>query len=851
MVRGGGGRRRFNPNTPHGAVFYTLGDSALDARPYALSGVAAPKQSYSRQRMGAMIGGPLRIPHVYEGGHTFLFFGFFLNHDANPFDAFSTVPTLAERQGDFSGVTGTAGPLAGQPIQIYNPATHQPFATGVIPAALLNPAALNLLQYIPLPNQPGATRNFHYSSTDTSDNHRIFMRVMHSFGGGGFFPGPMRRRNSINFGLNYEGSNAQDLKPFPTVGGTTQQRGMNVQIGYSNTYGHLVNMAHVSYNRSRISTANQYAFNTDVAGQAGITGISASPFDWGVPGLSFTHYTGLSDVTPVLQRNQTFTVSDTMMERTGRHILRFGGDFRRIQQNPERDSNPNGSFVFSGLSTAAQQNGAPVSGTGYDFADFLLGQASQTTLSYTGGPFYFRGDSWDLFLQDNWQLRSNLTLNLGIRYEYVTPFSEKYGRMVTLDVAQGFTAVAPVEAGQKGPYTGIFPFALVKADKNNFAPRLGIAWAPNRQTVVRAGYGINYNTGAYGSIASQLALQPPFSNSLSLIGSTAQPLTLQDGFPQAAVQQVSNTFGIDPNFRLGYVQIWNLNVQRELARNLELNLDYTGTKGTALEMMRAPNRGPSGLLLAGVAPFLWESSEADSIAHAGSIRIRKGLAGGFSVGGTYTWAKSIDNASSIGGGATVVAQNDMNLAAERGLSSFDIRQRLSADSIYQLPFGQDKAWLNGGGLAGTLFGDWQLSSNIHWNTGTPYTAQVLGSYNEIASGVNGTLRADPTGAPVTLATPTPAEFFNTAAFTVPPPGQFGLAGRNTIPGPGQFNIDMALNKVFHFGERRSLEVRAQANNLLNMAEYQSINTVVNSPSFGQVQSVASMRTIQLVTRFRF
>jgi hypothetical protein len=268
-------------------------------------------------------------------------------------------------------------------------------------------------------------------------------------------------------------------------------------------------------------------------------------------------------------------------------------------------------------------------------------------------------------------------------------------------------------------------------------------------------------------------------------------------------------------------------------------------------MMRAPNRGPDGLLLNGVAPFLWESSEADSIAHAGSIRLRKRMAGGFSIGGTYTWAKSIDNASSIGGGATVVAQNDLNLAAERGLSSFDVRQRLSLDSVYQLPFGQDKLWLNRGGWAASLFGDWQLSDTINWNTGTPFTAQVLGTFSEIASGVNGTLRADATGQPVTLASPTTAQFFNTAAFGLPPAGQFGTAGRNTIPGPGLFNVDLSLNKVFHFGETRSLEVRAQASNLLNSAEYQSIGTVVNAPTFGQVLSVRSMRQIQLVTRFRF
>ena len=846
------GRQRFNPNRLRGSINYSLGDSIFDARPYALSGVPAAKQPYNRQRIGAVIGGPLQIPGLYHSDRTSFFLGFFLNHAANPFDTFSTVPSLAERQGDFSGLTSNSG----KPVQIDDPATHQPFSGNVIPQNLLNPAALGLLQYIPLPNQPGATRNFHYSTTDTSDNHTIFLRLSHAFGNSSGRGGPVRRRNNLNFNLNYQGSNAQNVEPFPTVEGTTRQRGMNVQVGYSTTFGRLFNNAHIRLNRSRIATSNLYAFNTNVAGQLGITGVSAAPFDWGVPSLSFTHYTGLNDIAPVLRRDQTAEFSDQMMLRNGRHIWRFGGDFRRIDNSPESDSNARGSFVFSGLYTAQTAHGAAVPGTGYDFADFLLGLASQTSVRYAPGPYYLQGVSWDLFVQQQWQVRSNVTLNLGVRYEYVSPFSEKYGRMVNLDIvnldaAPGSTAVTPVEPGQRAPSIGIAPPSLVRPDRNNFAPRLGLAWAPNRKTVVRAGYGINYTTGAYGSIASQLTLQPPFSTSLSLIGSAANPLTLENGFPAAAVEPVANTFGIDPNFRLGYVQIWNFNVQRELASNLVLNLDYTGTKGTALEMMRAPNRGPGGLLLKGVAPFLWESSEADSIAHAGSLRLRKRMASGFSIGGTYTWAKSIDNASSIGGGATVVAQNDLNLAAERGLSSFDVRQRLGFDSTWQLPFGQDKPWLNRGGLAASLFGDWQLNEAIHWNTGTPFTAQVLGTYNEIASGVNGTLRADATGQPVTLANSSTAAFFNTSAFVLPPAGQFGTAGRNTIPGPGLFNLDLSLNKVVHFGDTRSLEVRAQANNLLNSAEYSSIGTIVNAPTFGQVLSVRSMRQIQLVTRFRF
>ena len=216
----------------------------------------------------------------------------------------------------------------------------------------------------------------------------------------------------------------------------------------------------------------------------------------------------------------------------GKHTLRWGGDFRRIQINTETDGNARGSFVFTGLNTAQMVNGAPVAGTGYDFADFLLGLPQQTSVQYGYDNYHFRGNSWDMYLQDEWRARSNLSLNIGLRYEYVSPFSETNGRIVNLDIAPGFTAVAPVQPGQTGPYTGtVYPTSLTKPDRNNFAPRLGIAWKATKNAVVRAGYGINYNTTAYQNIVQNMAFQPPFSITQTNVQSVNGQLTLQNGFP--------------------------------------------------------------------------------------------------------------------------------------------------------------------------------------------------------------------------------------------------------------------------------------------------------------------------------
>lgn len=859
--RGGGGpgaimfasrSGKFDANRPHGSIFYSAGDSALDAAPYSLTGTRAGKPSYLQQRFGVNLGGPLKIPKIYNGGDkNFYFISYNGSRANNPYDAFSTVPTLAERQGNFSNTVVPNGALAGTPVVIINPQTGAQFTNNTIPSSQINQAALGLLPFIPQPNLPGDVQNFHFITSVLSNSDDLNFRIMHNFGAGGFRPGRRGPRNSMNAGFHYHSDDTRETNPFPSVGGNNTVQGFDIPIGYVRSFGKLTNIARVDYNRNRISTNNLYAFQQNVAGELGISGVSQNPFDWGLPQLSFTNFSGLSDISPLLRRDETLSLSDSMIWNHGAHTLRWGGDFRRIQLNTETDSNARGSFTFTGERTAATVNGVAQPGTGFDFADFLLGLPQLTAVQFGANNYHFRGNSWDLFAQDEWRVRGNLTLNLGLRYEYVSPFSEINNLIVNLDVAPGFTAVAPVLAGRPGPFSGQFPRSLVTPDRNGFAPRVGIAWKPFNNTVVRAGYGINYNTGAYANIVQQLAFQPPFSVIQTNIASPSLPLTLQAGFPTPASAAVTNNYGVDRNYRMGYVQIWNLDIQRTLLADLVLNLDYTGTKGSHLDIVEAPNRTATGLRLPGVQPFLFETSEGDSVAHAASLRLRKRLQHGVSIGGAYTFSKSIDNASSIGGGATVVAQNAFDLAAERGLSSFDQTHRFTADYLWTLPWGHDKRWLSGPGPLPAILGDWQWSGDWTIASGLPFTARVLGSFADVNRGTNGTLRADVTGIPVALPDPSVNEWFNTAAFTEPPPGQFGDAGRNTIRGPGSIVFNMAFTKVVPVSDTQTVELRAQASNIFNTPQFSAIDAIVNSPSFGRVTSVASMRKFQMTARYRF
>jgi len=864
---GGGGRMRMGSLTrPHGQIYYTASNAALDAAPYALSG-PAQKPAYGSNKIGASVGGVLKIPHLYDdGGKTFVFLNYSGIRSSNPYDVFSHVPTALERGGDFSQTL-----VNGNPVELFDP-TGAALGTKVGSITPISSQALYLLgnnpqnlSYIPLPNVSNdPLKNYHFSSAAGSDQDIFSLRLTHNFGAaiaqrvaqamqGGGRGGGGRSRNNLSFGLNYQRNESDNLEPFPTVGGHTHTNGFNANVGWAISKGKLSNQLRFTWNRSRSHANNYYAGVTNVAGNAGIGGVSDGATDqlnWGVPGLMFSDYSSLSDISPSERDSQTFSLSENFGWVHAKHHFHFGGDYRWINNKSNASSNPRGSFTFTGSSTAQYVGGKAVAGTGYDFADFLLGYAQSTTLAYSAVHDQFLADSYDFFVQDDWRPRGNLTLNLGLRYEFISPYHEANNQLANLitqfNAAGSFQTAAPVSPG------GVYGRGLVNPDRNNFAPRVGIAWKPlGNKTVVRAGYSINYNLGQLGSIVQNLAAQPPYAitetNAVAATGPST--LTLASGFPPSTA--LRNNYGIDPNYRTAYVQMWNLNIQHELTPTLLVNVGYTGSKGTALDMLRTPNRGPNGTLNLAIEPFNWETSQGSSILHAASVRLRKRMTNGVAVGGTYTYSKSIDNASSIGGGTQVVAQDDTNLRAERGLSSFDQRHKLTGDWTLELPWGEGRKWLTKPGIAQKALGDWLLQSNFSVASGTPFTARVLGSYADVAGGTNGTLRADYNGAPIQIGDRSLKQWFNTAAFTIPAAGTYGNSGRNTIIGPGSWLMSLVLSKNIPLKDSMGLEMRAEADNVLNHANYSGIDTTLNSPTYGQVTSVASMRKMVLSVHYRF
>jgi hypothetical protein len=878
--RGGGSRVSMNAT-------YGMGGSMFDSAPYPLRDQVATERDYLQQSFSTTLGGPVRIPGVYNGTNRTTFnFSYSGGRNNDVFDQYATVPSEAFRQGDFSA----------SPVTIVDPLTGEPFPGNRIPSTRMSPAALSLLRFIPDANLSGETRNFHRSDTTASTTDTFTLRFTHTLtqpqagrggagGRGGRFGGPAGPAAggpgsaapagpaaqgqggrggrgafqpplnvTMNATINYRRNDGDRANVFPLLSGSTKGTTVSVPVGFNIRHGRSVHTINVNVSRTSSSTLNDFAFKQDIAGTAGITGVATDPFDWGVPGLTFGTFTALRDTAPSRRNDRSWQLSYSLSRPVGRHNIRLGGSYADQLNRTQSDNNARGTFTFTGLYTA---NGlATVRGSGQDFADFLLGMPQQATRQYSGSvdtisaPVSIRGRQLSAFVQDDWRMRARWTVNWGLQYDFMAPYTETNGRMVNLDAPDDFSAVAPVISGGTGPYSGPFPAGLVKADWNNIAPRVGVAWRATNRSVVRFGYGLAYNSGSYSSIARSLYQQPPYFMTGTSIGTLDDPLMLTDPFTNITPSTVTNTYGIDRDYELGLIHQWNVDYSRDVFRTWNAGATYVGTRGSHLDMLRAPNRGPDGLRLPDVQSFTWQSAEGRSHMNGLSLRLQKRQAYGVSGSLSYTLSRSWDNTTATGGGVTV-AQDDRNLDAEWGLSNFDRRHQWSGNLRVELPWGRNRRWLADGGLLAALVGDWSMAATVNVQSGTPLTVRCSSCASDVARGVGGTLRADYTGVDVGVDDPTIDQFFNTAAFTIPAPGTFGNSRRNMIVGPGSRQLNAQFTRDVALGGNRNVSINVNANNLLNLVNYGTVDTNVNSPTFGQVLSVRGRRTVRLNLRFRF
>ena len=827
--------RAFGNNRPgqrslyNGGIGLLAGHSSWDARPYSFSGEQTAKPSYSDLHFLASFGGPLRIPGLVRNGAN-VFIGYQRTSDHNASTQSAVMPTLLERQGDFS----RSRDVHGRPITISDPATRLPFANNIIPRDRISPQAAALLGYYPAPNLDGAGR-FNYQTPVLSFTRQdnVQSRVTQ----------PLNTRNQL-FGTFAYQRTVTDTTSLFGFEDAREVSGIDAAANWSHRFSQFLSLR-LRYQHTRLTTRVTPYFSglANVSGEAGVSGNDQSPENWGPPGLTFASgVAGLSDGIYNFTTNQTNGWSAESFLSRGRHNITIGGGIRRHHIDILSQQDPRGSFTFNGFASGA------------DLADFLLGIPRSSTIAFGNPDKYFRAFSYDAYVSDDWRVSPSLTVNAGVRWEYEAPISERFGRLVNLDVVPGFSAVAPVVAGSPvGSLTGErYPTSLVKPDKRGIQPRVGTAWrpVPGSSLVIRAGYGVYRNTSVYQSIATLMAQQPPLSTTLSVENTATNPLTLARGFI-ATPGFASNTFAVDPEFRVGYAHNWQVSVQRDFPGSLNLMATYLGTKGSRLMQQVMPNTYPSGSAnqcSSCPAGFVYLSSNGRSLRHAGQLQVRRRLRNGLTATAQYTLARAEDDAAAFSGASLVgasIAQNWLDVDAEYGRSNFDQRHLMTAQFEYTTGIG-----VRGGalltGVKGALVKGWTITGQLSAGSGLPVTPVYLTSVP--GTGFVGTIRPDLTGA--STAAPE-GRFLNPDAYTVPSAGRWGTAGRNSATGPSQFALNTGVSRSFPWGERLNLDWRIDATNVLNRVTYSSVNAIVGSPQFGLPDRASPMRKLQTSLRLRF
>ena len=851
---------RSGTNSFHGTAYEFLRNEKLDAKNY-FDRSDRPIPPFKQNQYGFTTGGPILRDRTF-------FFGSFEGfRQRKAQSSVATAPNAALREGDFSNFRNAAGQL----ISIYDPATvkpdpanpgrftRTPFANNVIPANRISPVARNILKFVDLPNLPD-TRPFGaglYLNNDPrrQDQEQWSVRVDQQ----------IRAKNNFFARYSFTDERAEVPGSWSTTGDARGARGQILTLNDTHVFGpRAVNELKFGFIRLRNNILSKNAFKSNLPFEVGIQDQkNLKPIDWGVPSIDIVGYTTIGDRTfgvPTQTRNNVYQVAENFSLERGRHSFKLGLEAIRYQLNNLTDNFYLPTFSFRGTPFTAGVAGDGTSG-GSLFADFLLGHPNLTQRSDGDSLIYLRRLGVSPYVQDDWKLSERLTLNLGLRYDLLTPWVERYDRFggVLVSNILGAPAPRPVQAGK-----GV-PRGIVFTDKNNFAPRVGIAYRPfgDSRTAIRAGYGVFYDT-QIGNTTVDFVRNPPFQ--VRLIADSPDNVTPQLVLTRLIPENFSvssSYFGQRQDFPLAYIQHWNLSVQREIVPNLSAEAAYIGTTGRKLSssiILNLPAPGPGAFgprrpfTPFGIdSIFQYALPYVNSFYHSLQLKLERRFSAGLSVLGAYTFSKSIDDAQEIRGGGTVGQQlNNWDLVGEgRGRSNFDMRHRFVTSYLWELPFGPGKRFGDGTrGSAARLIGGWSAYGIVTLSTGFPLT--VFSGVDNVNMGVGSLSHPDQKGEPeLPRSERDPSRWFNTAAFEAAPQYKFGTSGRNTVGGPGVGNVDFAVVKSTGLTERHRLQFRAELFNLFNTPHFGLPVNVMTSGSFGRVTSAADARVIQFALKYIF
>jgi hypothetical protein len=885
-------------NVVHGSAYEFIRNQVTDAKPY-FNTPDSPNPAFKQNTFGATVGGPVVIPHIYNGkDKTFFFFGYEGQRIRQQIEALATVPTPLMLAGCID-----VG------VQIYNPSTGLPLSSSTTGACSSVPSgtigAYDITQLplwtsagakigqelaglaypapstsTPLGTTPGD--NYDFSETRQETMNENSARVDHTF----------NDKNSMYATYNwfhdtaFEPSNPLcSALVLPKFGCHTGQESTLANVNYDHIFkSNMLNEVRFGYERLVQPRVSEDDTNPTTAAFPGLAGAFNSPIstNLGVPYTTVNGYStfGGSTNLPQDRFDDHWQLIDTFSWVHGSHSFKFGADLFQVKNTSFYIEEGRGELTFN----VGESQGDGAATSGYEIGDLLLGLPTSTTNSPLESTAHNRYESYHFFALDDWKATKYLTLNLGLRYEIDAPVHDAHNQLTNFDLTTGAFVVA-------GPntYTRLYHWGL-----NNFAPRIGFALQPLQKdsTVLKGAFGIFFDQPLLYNNFYQFSLQYPFYNPQTFYagtGSGFEPITLANPFPSGLIEpeclssatpssECAATivpYAVPSRYGTPYITEWSFGIQQALTKTLMFETTYFGSKGTALPLDTNLNQAPLGSSSAAAGPYpnflqvYTEDTIANSTFQSWQNKLQQNFSHGYSFLVAYTYGKSLDVGDVIGTFSDAEAssdlpQNSKNVRGEHGPSDFDVRQRLVLSPVAQLPFGEGKPYLNSG-LPALLAGGWQISGIFSFQTGRPFT--VFDGYNPNNSGTFS--YADrPSIVPgknPNKGPHTPVEWFDVSAFTQAPANTFGNEARNSITGPGYVDLDATIARSFQIFERLTGQFRAEAFNLANHPNFfnpndQSILFPLNSgqtlpagpaPPFGTITTANSNREFQFGLRLLY
>jgi hypothetical protein len=850
-------------NEFHGDAFEFFRNNVLNANLFFNNRQGVARPPFRRNEFGGTFGGPI------IKNRTFFFADYQGLRLTQPQTYTSTIPTTALQQmvitGDFSGLGST----------IYNPYTTTTAADGTvtraafpnnrIPTSLLDPVAVKLFGMLPAPTSPGATNNYTFNPALTQRTDQFDARIDQTIGSS----------DRLFFRYGYDNSNQVVPGVLPSPANSSVPIGPYLSTGAAGTTTPLVNQAatlgFTKVLSPRTISATHFGmvrwnanitplgigFNT--ASAIGMPGININNKSGGLPAFTITGYQQLGDNSTYPENSQitTFQYDSSITLIRGSHTIKTGILLLRHRFNGFSAFPTRGTFDFNGQ--YSRQIGSTSSQTA--LADFALGATDAVNRNILDGGFGMRVWTLAPFVQDTWRVNDRLTAELGLRWEVDAPPYDVHDHWSNLNMNTGMLQVAGVNGNSR---------RLRNFDMNTFAPRIGLTYAltSDRKTVVRSGFGISYVDMCAGG--AQLYKNPPyFFNQVISTSIGAPPVTtLSAGLPTPVPPSLDDPIALstgsfnvwDQALRQTEMVQWSFGVQRELHRDLVLDVSYVGTRGlrilvNSLNMNQSvPGAGaqnprrPYYSINPNLVNVSYRTNAGDSKYESFQARLDKRFSAGLTFSLAYTYASYLADVGLVNGGGNSDIQNAYCVRCNWGPTPDDFTHVLTFNHLYQLPFGPKRTYLNHG-LWSAVLGDWDVNGIWSYHSGMRFTP-ILGTNVSNSSG-GGSQRPNRTASGNLSSGQTIYHWFDTSAFAAPALYTFGNSGTGILTGPGYFDVDLGVVRTFRLTERFALNARAEAFNAFNRANFNAPNATIGTASAGVISGTLPARVIQLALKLAF